>query len=120
VPPLMHLGGAAMALYRIYFRTAPGLIAGRDDFLAADDTSALIIANMLADACADICEEFELWDGVRRVDEPRAPKPKPRRSTESAQDTVVEREIALRDSNWAVARSKRLLARLEKLGHIHH
>jgi CheY-like chemotaxis protein len=51
--------------YRIYFRDHEGLTAGRHDFYASDDDAAMVIAALLCDACSDVCETFELWDGTR-------------------------------------------------------
>jgi hypothetical protein len=54
--------------YRIYFRDQQDAIIGRDDYAAADDEHALVIARTLRNACADLCARIELWQGVRRVD----------------------------------------------------
>jgi hypothetical protein len=47
-----------MLSYRIYFRGS-GVIVGRDDFKAADDAAALLIACTLRDACSDVCRALE-------------------------------------------------------------
>lgn len=54
--------------YRIVFRDWDKAIVGRDEFHADDDVSAMVIGQLLAEACADRCAEFELWQGSRRVD----------------------------------------------------
>jgi hypothetical protein len=92
-------------------------LAGRDEFVAEDDLSALVIAAELADACSDVCVSFELWDGTRRVGDEalRQPKPSGADLNRRTQETVIEREIMMRDSEWLVAKSKRLLDRIRQL-----
>jgi len=36
---------------------------GRHDFEAEDDRAAMILAEVLCDACSDMCGFFELWQG---------------------------------------------------------
>lgn len=104
-------------LYRVYFRTSFGNIAARDDFTAENDWSALVIASELCDACSDICVSFELWQGLRRVDkeERRRPALTAAQISRRTQETVVQREMTMRDSEWLVAKSKRLAERLRQL-----
>lgn len=107
-----------LSSYRVYFRTSGGAIAGREEFEADGDWSALMIASALFEACADICTCFELWNGARRVD-----KDPPRRQPDAtlaefqrrAEETVIKCEMAMRDSEWTIAKSKRLLDRINKL-----
>jgi hypothetical protein len=98
-----------MPSYRIYFRKGDG-IAGRDDFEAENDRDAMFIATLLCDACSDVCDTFELWDGARQVDDVTSV---PTLSIEDvrarAQETVLTREIIIRDSHWQIAKSRRLL-----------
>jgi hypothetical protein len=106
-----------MRSYRVYFRTAWGTIGGRDDFMAEDDGTALSIAAMLYDACSDVCETFELWDGIRRVDiaARSGTALTVEQMDEDLEGIVLEHEIALRDTIWAVAQSRRLLERTQQL-----
>src|SRR5690242_1941453 len=76
-------------LYRIFFRDGAKAIVGRDDFRAEDDASAMVVGHMLADACADLCTEFDLWQGTRRVDGRFAMGALPR--GEKIADIVIER-----------------------------
>jgi hypothetical protein len=105
------------ASYRIYFRTSRGMLAGREEFVAEDDWSALVIATELVDACSDVCVSFELWEGTRRVDREVFGRLEPSSAdlNRRMQEAVIEREIMMRDSEWLVARSKRLLQRIEQL-----
>lgn len=56
-----------MQPYRIYFRHRKDGIVGRDDFEAEDDRSGMAIAAVLCDACGDVCDSDEPWQGVRRA-----------------------------------------------------
>ena len=99
--------------YRVFFRDEDKAIVGRDEFHADDDASAIVIGHMLADACADRCAEFELWQGTRRVDGGLAKGGFP--SADKIAGIVIEREIAIRDSRWTIADSARLLERTSRL-----
>jgi hypothetical protein len=119
-----------MPSYRIYFRTRDvattdgpndvfrmrkGRIGGRDDFEACDDRNALLIAQLLSDACADVCETFELWEGDRKIDTTRAvPHATAEQVNARNQEIVIEQEMVMRDSNWHIATSRRLLERLQQ------
>ena len=106
-----------MASYRIYFRDRQRKIVGRDDFDAADDMRAMIVARKLRDACSDRCMTFELWDGGRQVH--KLPREIAVRNLEEVatelETTVLEREMAIRDSNWMIADSSLLLERADQL-----
>jgi hypothetical protein len=99
--------------YRVFFRDEDKAIVGRDEFHADDDGSAMVISHMIADACADRCAEFELWQGSRRVDRRLATGSFP--SAEKIAGIVIEREMAIRDSRWTIADSKRLLEKTSRL-----
>jgi hypothetical protein len=124
--------------YRIYFRHRREGIVGRDDFEAEDDRAALGFGETLCDACSDVCDSFELWQGVRHLGTRKARRsrvwPKSWALSASAmgarlgefpqvnawhlnaktQAAVAEVEVRLLDSKWAVAQSRRLLARLRQ------
>jgi len=106
-----------MASYRMYFEDRQRKIVGRDDFDAADDMRAIIIARKLRDACSDRCSTFELWDGGRQVD--KLPRDIAVGNLEEIaaelETTVLEREMAIRDSNWMIADSSLLLERIGQL-----
>lgn len=108
-----------MGSYRIYFHGRSGSIQGRDDVDAEDDRSAVIMAELLWEACSDVCETFEVWQGIRRVDEPCTARSRPslgaRQVTARMQEALIRREEAIRDSRWAIARSQRLLERMDRL-----
>jgi hypothetical protein len=98
-----------MPSYRIYFRGG-GVIVGRDDFEADADEVALLIACNLRDACSDMCDRFELWQGARHVDwRLNSPAIRPEQINACTQEVVAEREMVIRDSAWQIAWSKHLL-----------
>src|SRR5690348_13100135 len=105
-------------MYRIYFRDGGG-ICGRDDVDAEDDGTALTIAEFLFEACSDSCNGFEVWHKTRQVWDRANSLPRATLSlTElslKTQAQVLEREDAIQRSNWAIARSRRLLRRLSSL-----
>jgi len=107
-----------MALYRVYFRNQHKFIVGRDDFIADDDARALAIARALCDACSDVATGFELWHGIRQVEmssSPRSPDLKVDEIVAQVQNTVIERELVLRDGNWVVSESRQLLEETQRL-----
>jgi hypothetical protein len=99
--------------YRVFFKDGDKAIVGRDEFHADDDASAMVVGHMLADACADRCAEFELWQGTRRVDGRFDMGALPR--SDKIAEIVIEREMAIRDSRWTIAESVRLLAQTSRL-----
>lgn len=110
---------APMNWYCIYLYSVSGSMLGRHEFEAQNDRSAMAVAEHLWDACSDVSESFELWDGPRRVDSEFSRMPCPSVSAEqvmtASQGSLVEREETLRRSFWALARSERLLQRIREL-----
>ena len=107
------------AAYRVCFRTWSGAIHGEDRFAAADDASARVIAEQLCEACSDVVDWFELWCGgslIHKSFQPARCAPgNADRITLRMQYSLIEREEAIRDSSMRIARSKRLLERIERL-----
>src|SRR6516225_4896561 len=99
----------AMARYRVYFVNWNTSIAGRDDFDVEDDAQAAVIARLLRNACSDRCAGFELWQGGRQVDTSLTRGVDFKELSTHLQDIVLERELAIRDSRWSIADSRRLL-----------
>lgn len=102
-----------MGTYRVYFRDPSGIV-GRHDFMASDGHAAVALADLLCDACSDRCTSFEVWAGDNRIVAPRTPRTTPRANeiAERHQEIVIECEDSIQRSNWAIASSERLLARL--------
>src|SRR5690348_204888 len=100
-----------MITYRIFFRDEDGRIVGRDDFDAEDDAHARVIARVLLDACSDACVSFDLWEGTRIIVGKASAKPGTltvEQVSARVQMSVLEREMAIRDSQWHIAESARL------------
>ena len=104
-----------MSTYRVYFRESTRIV-GRHYFIAGDDQAAVTIGDVLCDACSDRCDSFEVWNGDHRVVGITL------RSSRSAdvtlgrsQAVIVECEEAIQRSQWTIARSERLLERLDEL-----
>ena len=117
-------GGPTMLEYRMYFRIA-GQIHGRDDFEANSDVAAIRIARVLYEACSDVCESFELWQGTRRLRARQAHCWKANLADliEAHQRVVIEREECISHSEWMIARSQRLIEALDRAaarGGIYH
>jgi hypothetical protein len=111
-----------MAEYRLFFLGSDGAIEARQNFCAADDQSAIHIANMLGKASADMHHGVMLWQGIRRIFETGAKLPLPKRRVRRMSDTaskltleadaqqcVLDCEETLLNSHWRLAKSKTLL-----------
>jgi|SRR5215469_1210820 len=104
-----------MLTYRLYFRDS-GSIVARHEFAAVDDSEAIALADILSDACGDLCDLFELWQGTRCVVAERAPSPlSDATMTEKLQEALIKCEENIRSSHWSIARSKKLLASLDQI-----
>ena len=104
-----------MTAYRIYFYIN-GEIHGRQDFEADGDVAAIRIARVLYDACSDLCDRFELWQGKRQI---YARQPHHQRANladliEDHQRVTIEIEERVRQSRWMIARSQRLIETLDR------
>lgn len=115
--PSAKVTGAMLTTYRIQFRGPSGEMLGRADFQGEDDRDAMVTAALLYRACSDLCDGFELWQAARRVDVLFGTRIKIRSGELNAkrQEAVAESEERLRDSHWAIAKSKRLLEQLRRL-----
>jgi hypothetical protein len=106
--------------YRLYSLNAAQRIIARDEFEAEDDETAITIAGLLYDACSGLSPGFELWQGARRVvpDVKKQAAAHPNQgviATALQLQSVVLREETLQQSQWVIARSKRLSARVDEL-----
>ena len=101
-----------MRLYLLVLRRDRDMV-GRQEIAADDATGARLIAGAVFDGCGEDCDSFELWDGAYRIDA-RLPLTAGGLSR-LHQAQVIAAEEAIARSRWAIARSKRLLARLGAL-----
>lgn len=93
------------------------MTVGREDFDAIDKAQALMIAAAIFYACSDIAFGYELWSGDERIPSPKETAASDIRGhlSDYQQQVVIDRAIALRDSHWLVAGSKKLIHEIETL-----
>jgi hypothetical protein len=102
-----------LALYQVYFLNAGGRIEAGQDFEAESDDMARVVGDALCEACADVCDQFELWQGVRRVE--KLPIRRDAELVAEARQRVLETALAIRDRRGTLAQSKGLDAAIERL-----
>jgi hypothetical protein len=102
-----------IATYRIYLRTG-GRIICRHEFGAPGDGEARQLAQALAEAAADICDSFEVWQGGRVVAGPETVLANGHGAPPALRALVLDLAEVLLRSDWEVARSARLLARRDE------
>lgn len=100
--------------YRIYFRDDQGLIATCEDFTADNDVAARRVAAALFAACSDCCASFDLHAGKTRIDSDEVGEPRAGLG-HKMQEAVIEVEERLLRSRSQIARSERLIGRLEAI-----
>jgi len=105
-----------MARYRVYLRDRTGRVLARENVEASDADEATDIAAILCDACSDVSAYFEVWDGNAKVPAAGLPVrlPDAFELSDRAQQIVIDREIALQDSNRCLQESKALLKKLDE------
>jgi hypothetical protein len=109
-----------MARYRMYFVDRMGKFRWPYDLYAGDDGDALAMAHALQYACSDVPVGVELWQGARRIPGTSNRTPGAFRASWDAvsaqkQEALLQMTEALRNSGTAVARSRRLLERMNAL-----
>lgn len=99
--------------YRLYLRSA-GRIVCRHELVAPSDAVAHHLAGLLAQAAADVCDSFEVWQGGRVVvwSETRLRADDGITTTEIRSLLLESADAIL--SGWPAGRSKRLAAQLAK------
>jgi hypothetical protein len=102
-----------MSAYRMHFQLA-GHIYGRENFEADDDVAAIRVAGVLYNACADVCDGFELWQGTRQIRVRQAPDERAGLAdlVQNHQRIVMEVEERIAQSGWMIARSHRRIKTL--------
>jgi hypothetical protein len=106
-----------MPVYRMYFWfRGYSQIPCRDDFKVDDDVAASRVAHVLYNACSDVCDYFELWQGDRPISAGQAYRQRARLGDliEAHQNVVIEREEHIRQSRSLIAQSRRLIETLER------
>jgi hypothetical protein len=102
-----------LALYHLYFINGGGRIEVGEEFDAESDTMALVVADALCEACADVCDRFDLWQGTRRVE--KLPVRRDAALAAAAQAQVLETARAIRERGTPLGKSKTLAAAIERL-----
>ena len=103
--------------YQVCF-VADGRTQLRENFQADDDVAAIRIARVLYDACSDVCEAFELWQGRREIRAAQQPHYASARLSdliEAHQRVTIDREEAISQSKGMIARSRHLIATLDAI-----
>ena len=104
-----------MGAYRFFFLSECGGVVGSHEFEAPSHADATVIAVLLADACADCCFGFELWQSGRRIARQRLindllARKIMGRLTEAVRDQIVAESERIRNSRSRIAHSRRLKA----------
>ena len=114
-----------MPTYQILFTDNKGFMLAEDEFVAAHDGAATLIAKWLFEACSDLYANYVLlWRAGRRFK--HLPKVSPTAGTKTinretiriAQEIALERELVLRDSRSRLAASQRFLQENSKLSQL--
>jgi len=107
-----------MGVYRLYFLGEGRRIKAAEVIDAAGDLEGIELAERLADACSDECEGFELWQldrlVARQTDLQASPRISAGEITSAMEESLLQREERIRDSRWQIAKSRRLLARIDE------
>jgi hypothetical protein len=113
------VGEHGLGLYQLHFLFGSAFIATHP-FEAETDIAALAMAYTLKEACSDLADRFELWQGSRviaRSADQRGPKHLPHLTeiTARMQERVLQTEEMLLESRQAIAGSRELLLATQRL-----
>jgi hypothetical protein len=108
-----------MGWYRVYFLGPAGDIRNVDEFIAAEDASALTLAEGIYEAVSDLYAGYEVWQDSRRIlrclDQEARPFMSEKVVSKQLQLQMLKRLEILQESPTAFARSRRLIERLSAL-----
>ena len=106
-----------MRTYRFYIHDASDAASALQELVADTDDDAVILATVIANACGDVCTNFEVWEGQRLLIHATVSGNGPTAAQlgRRAQMIVLDRELALRDSQTALAESRTLLKNIDAL-----
>jgi hypothetical protein len=111
----MKNGGTSWDIPHLFLRVEE--IIGRHDFEADGDPTAAQMAQALFDVCSDSCQSFDLWKGSKHISVPRLFRSVSFAELSAAsQERVIQTEEQIAQSEWLVAKSRRLLEYLETNG----
>jgi hypothetical protein len=108
-----------MGAYRLYFLNETGSIIAAEVYDARTDDEARAIGAVLVDACSDMARGYEVWQVNRRIARHADCDPslveRARQLLRQREEHLLQLEERLRDSRWRIAKSKRLLDRINGL-----
>ena len=109
-----------MTAYRLFFLDRNGAIQAREEFAAASDDDALILASVVWEACSETYSGYELWSFARRVVSApdgigMIPPPRLDELDVERQERVLALEEMIQRSRWRVAKSEKLLQSVDAL-----
>lgn len=109
-----------MGWYRMYFVDRQQKFRWPYDLYGEDDAHALTLAHASQDACSDVQIDVELWQGARRVAGISTRRPETIRVhweelPVESQQRLLQIEEALLHSGTMLARSRKLLERMNSL-----
>ena len=111
--PVFYRSELCLAPYRVYFLNEGGRIEAGHDFEADSDAVALVVADALCEACADTCDRFELWQGVRRVE--KLPVRRDAELLREAMAEVLKTARTISGRGGVLGQSRTLAAAIERL-----
>jgi hypothetical protein len=108
-----------MGAYRIFFLSECGGVVGSHEFEAPSHADATVMAVLLADACADCCFGFELWQSGSRIARQRLlndllARKIVARLSDAVREQIVAQSERIRDSRSRIAHSRRLTATINE------
>ena len=105
--------------YRVSLHGRSGAVQGQAALTAEDDVDAALLAEIIFDSCSDVSSAFQLWHGDRPVQLHRDGAPRPLENAievnSRTQESLIRTEELIRNSQWMIGRSRRLLERLRLL-----
>jgi transcriptional regulator with XRE-family HTH domain len=107
--------GVVMPIYRLVFLDENDEAIAEHVFDDENESSAVLLAYTLAEACSDRCRDFELWRGSRPVRHMDAGIFFSVDKKVLEREEVLRHEIAIRDSRSPVSGSPKLLDRIARL-----
>jgi len=112
-----------MPSYQILFTGKNTATQIRDEFSAESDTTAILVADWIFDACSETFASYELWSGARQfmplsqmgVSGLTLSMRSKANSAYAVQRIVADRVHVLMGTHRSIARSRRLLHEARKL-----
>jgi hypothetical protein len=109
--------GQAVRNYKLYLHHNAHDVPDAIELIADCDEDAVKLATVVANACGDVCTSFELWETQRLLisGDILGFAPTAAQLDGRLQKIVLDRELALRDSNGQLSESRSLLKSIDTL-----